>query len=217
MEQRPDRIALWAVVVAALACLAAGATAKAGDGGISTGLDANGCSLADFGSRTMRLGDCGQDVETLNWILRSRPYQRDIGLHEKFNRSTKATVKAFQRLEGVRRSGAVDTKTRRALLGSLPLAPATWYGPGMFGNSTACGKKLTPTTIGVAHRTLPCGTKVTVAYNGKAIRARVIDRGPYGRLAPGETYDYDWDLTQGLARKLGFLTSDHVRVAVIRR
>ena len=38
---------------------------------------------------------------------------------------------------------------------------ATWYGPGFWGKSTACGTVLTPTTIGVAHRKLPCGTTVT--------------------------------------------------------
>ena len=37
---------------------------------------------------------------------------------------------------------------------------ATWYGPGFWGMSTACGTMLTKTTIGVAHKRLPCGTVV---------------------------------------------------------
>ena len=37
----------------------------------------------------------------------------------------------------------------------------SWYGPGFYGKRTACGLALTTTLIGVAHRSLPCGTKVT--------------------------------------------------------
>jgi rare lipoprotein A (peptidoglycan hydrolase) len=51
--------------------------------------------------------------------------------------------------------------------------------------------------IGVAHRTLPCGTKVTFKNpdNGRVVAARVVDRGPYvsGR---------QWDLTGGLCLAL---------------
>src|SRR5262245_38422346 len=48
------------------------------------------------------------------------------------------------------------------VLFSTPMrsAGATWYGPGLYGNGTACGQTLWPGTIGVAHRTLPCGTTV---------------------------------------------------------
>jgi rare lipoprotein A (peptidoglycan hydrolase) len=55
----------------------------------------------------------------------------------------------------------------------------SWYGGGLFGNGTACGQTYTKTIVGVAHRTLPCGTKVQFRYNGKVITAPVIDRGPY--------------------------------------
>ena len=62
---------------------------------------------------------------------------------------------------------------------------ATWYGPGLFGNRTACGKRLTRRTVGVAHRSLPCGTRVAIRYRGRLLRTRVIDRGPYGTAPPG--------------------------------
>jgi rare lipoprotein A len=39
---------------------------------------------------------------------------------------------------------------------------ATNYGPGFYGSRTACGQKLAPTTLGTAHRTLPCGTPVAL-------------------------------------------------------
>jgi rare lipoprotein A (peptidoglycan hydrolase) len=74
---------------------------------------------------------------------------------------------------------------------------ASWYGPGLYGNQLGCGGTLTPGTVGVAHKTLPCGTKVTFRHRGRSVTARVIDRGPYiaGR---------EWDLTEALKRKLRF-------------
>src|SRR3954447_18302617 len=75
---------------------------------------------------------------------------------------------------------------------------ATWYGPGFWGRSTACGTTLTPTTLGVAHRKLPCGTQVTFSYGTASVTATVIDRGPFH---PG----YAWDMTKKVAKRLGFL------------
>ncbi len=75
---------------------------------------------------------------------------------------------------------------------------ATWYGPGFWGRSTACGTVLTPSTLGVAHRKLPCGTQVTFTYNGASVTATVIDRGPFHK-------GYAWDLTKKVAKRLGFL------------
>jgi hypothetical protein len=75
----------------------------------------------------------------------------------------------------------------------------SWYGPGFYGNNGACGMLgadgLQPTTIGVAHRTLPCGTRVTFRYAGHTVTALVIDRGPY---VAGRT----WDMTKGLCMAL---------------
>ena len=71
----------------------------------------------------------------------------------------------------------------------------SWYGPGFYGQRTACGEAMTQQLVGVAHRTLPCGTLVTFRWNGHTVRAPVVDRGPYvaGRL---------WDLTPGLCALL---------------
>jgi hypothetical protein len=52
----------------------------------------------------------------------------------------------------------------------------------MAGEKFFClNRPVDPTTFGVAHRTLPCGTKVMVVNirNGKSVVATVIDRGPY--------------------------------------
>ncbi len=71
----------------------------------------------------------------------------------------------------------------------------SWYGPGFYGNRTACGYALTQSLVGVAHRSLPCGTLVQFRWGGRTVSARVVDRGPYvyGRL---------WDLTAGLCALL---------------
>ncbi len=73
---------------------------------------------------------------------------------------------------------------------------ATWYGPGLYGNRTACGQRLGYGTLGVAHRSLPCGTDVSILYGGRTITVPVIDRGPYSSA--------NWDLTEETADRLGF-------------
>jgi hypothetical protein len=75
-------------------------------------------------------------------------------------------------------------------------AIATTYGPGFYGSTTACGEVLGHRTLGVANRTLPCGTPVAIYYQGRTMVVPVIDRGPYANGA-------DWDLTEVTASKLG--------------
>jgi hypothetical protein len=71
----------------------------------------------------------------------------------------------------------------------------SWYGPGLIGNGTACGQTLTRKLVGVAHRTLPCGTLITFRSHGHTITAPVVDRGPFVR-------DRIFDLTYALCKKL---------------
>ena len=87
---------------------------------------------------------------------------------------------------------------------------STWYGPGFYGNRTACGQRLTTSTLGVAHRTLPCGTKVALRANGRSIVVPVIDRGPYAR---GVTYD----LTAETADRLGVMHTAQIGAAILSR
>jgi rare lipoprotein A (peptidoglycan hydrolase) len=72
---------------------------------------------------------------------------------------------------------------------------ASWFGPGFYGNKTACGQTLTPVIVGVASRTLPCGTLVKIVYDGRQLTVPVLDRGPY-------TKGVNWDLTAGAAQAL---------------
>jgi rare lipoprotein A (peptidoglycan hydrolase) len=73
---------------------------------------------------------------------------------------------------------------------------STLYGPGFWGQRTACGEKLTRSTLGVANKTLACGTQVALYYHGRTLIVPVIDRGPYANHA-------DWDLTMATGRALG--------------
>lgn len=68
----------------------------------------------------------------------------------------------------------------------------SWYGPNFYGKRTACGHAMTRTLLGVAHRTLPCGTLITFRNpaNGRTLTLPVVDRGPY-------VYGRQWDLTGG--------------------
>lgn len=74
---------------------------------------------------------------------------------------------------------------------------ASWYGPGLYGNRLGCGGTLTPGKLGVAHKRLPCGTRVTFRFHGRSVTVPVVDRGPYvgGR---------EWDLTAATKARLGF-------------
>ena len=74
---------------------------------------------------------------------------------------------------------------------------ASWYGPGLYGNSTSCGGALHAGRLGVAHKHLPCGTRVTFYYRGRSVTAPVIDRGPF---AAGR----EWDLTAATKQRLRF-------------
>jgi hypothetical protein len=208
----PDRFALWAVVMGVVAMVAAVASADASSGGASAGGTAttgSGCSVAQLGSRSLKRGDCGEDVRTLNWILRSKQYG-GVDLGEEFTDGTDSAVRDFERSGGISADGVVEDETHAALVASMPSQRATWYGPGFFGNETACGQTLTRRTVGVAHKTLACGTKVVVRYGGRYLRTKVIDRGPFANGAR-------WDLTQGAAERLGFETTDEVRVAAIAK
>jgi rare lipoprotein A (peptidoglycan hydrolase) len=103
-----------------------------------------------------------------------------------------------------------DQQTQQARAADYKPVTATWYGPGLFGNKMACGAKLTHHTLGVAHKRLPCGTKVALRFRGRTIVVPVIDRGPYSR---GVTYD----LTYATARKLGMRETSRLSAATLQR
>lgn len=121
------------------------------------------------------------------------------------------------RLRTLIRPAVRDAGSRRRAVAASPelgvtvLRPraVTWYGPGFFGNATACGQTLEPDTLGVASRTLPCGTRVRLLYHGRSIVVPVIDRGPFNTAA-------SYDLTQATAQSLGLTASDTLGALVLR-
>ena len=76
----------------------------------------------------------------------------------------------------------------------------SWYGRAFAGRKTASGERFDPHALTMAHRTLPIGAivEVTNDANGRRVRLRVNDRGPYckGRVA---------DLSRAASERLGFV------------
>ena len=105
-----------------------------------------------------------------------------------------------------RRAATVTNASPEVAVRVFQPGKATYYGPGLYGNQTACGQELTPDLVGIAHRTLPCGTQVEIAYGGASIVVPVIDRGPF---VDGIT----WDLTEAAATQLGITST--VRVGAL--
>lgn len=100
---------------------------------------------------------------------------------------------------------ALTGKNRLAYGGGSPVrrvtvyrrAYASWYGPGLYGNRTACGQTLVPGMMGVAHKTMPCGTRLTLRYGGRSVQVKVIDRGPFAG-------NREFDLTEAVKDRLRF-------------
>ena len=131
---------------------------------------------------------------------RWKPIDRDVtdaaggyALRERLRRT--GSTQARVRVAGG--PGVAEGKRRIGRLNVYKRTYASMYGPGLYGNLLACGGRLSTATLGVAHKTLPCGTKVTLKRGGNTIRVPVVDRGPFvgGR---------EYDLTSATAARLGF-------------
>ena len=119
----------------------------------------------------------------------------------------RATLSARVRVVVAAHDGLAKAVRPIGRLNVYRYAHASWYGPGLYGNQLGCGGTLHAGTLGVAHKSLPCGSRVTLRHRGRSIRVRVIDRGPYvgGR---------EYDLTQATAQRIGF--SGHGPLLVTR-
>ncbi len=109
----------------------------------------------------------------------------------------------------VRAAGDATNATARRTVGVLTAfrpAVASWYGPGFYGSRTACGQTFSASLMGVAHKSLPCGTEVTLRHGGRTVEATVVDRGPFiaGR---------EFDLGVAVKQALGFGSGGTVEVA----
>jgi rare lipoprotein A (peptidoglycan hydrolase) len=158
------------------------------------------------GKRTAVRGSVAPGVSGITVSLqikrdgRWKPIDRDrtdargrYALRERLDRtgSTKARVRV---------AGGPGVAAGDRVIGRLNVyraAYASWYGPGLYGNPLACGGTLNAGTLGVAHKTLPCGTKVKLKHGKRTVRVPVVDRGPFvgGR---------EYDLTAATAQRIGF-------------
>jgi rare lipoprotein A len=86
---------------------------------------------------------------------------------------------------------------------------AMCYGPGLYGQKTASGVKLSKETFGVAHRQWPMGSNLNIKCNGKTVNTRIIDRGPFCK-GPA------LDLTEATVRSLGFNNCAHFGVRKVK-
>lgn len=121
--------------------------------------------------------------------------------HAKSNRVQKMRVKV---------DGTPTSRPAARELGQIAVMKKTVasdYGPG---GPLACGGTYTSGKLGVANKTLPCGTKVRLSYHGRSVTVPVIDRGPY---VSGRT----WDLTQAAKQKLHFSGLGTVGSAVVAK
>ncbi len=97
----------------------------------------------------------------------------------------------------VRGSEAEQGASSRVRINVYRSAAASYYGPGLYGGSLACGGTLRPGTLGVANRSLPCGTRLTLRYGKRSVSVQVIDRGPFSG-------NREFDLTAATKARLGF-------------
>jgi hypothetical protein len=150
-------------------------------------------------------------IVRLEALRRGRWHQIDADLTSRSGRFVVRyqTRRAASSVVRVRFGGAAGARASHRVVGRLNAfrpAVASWYGPGLYGNRLGCGGTLTPGTIGVAHKYLPCGTTVVLRHGSHVVRARVVDRGPYvgGR---------EFDLTAATKYRLGFGSVGTVWVA----
>jgi rare lipoprotein A (peptidoglycan hydrolase) len=110
---------------------------------------------------------------------------------------------------------AVTARTRATTPLPMPAAVGSYValagssGALGVGRHTACGSTIAPTTIGVAHPTLPCGTRIYLTYRGERVLTEVIDRNP-------RQSDRQFDLTEALAERLGLTGVQQVEWSYVR-
>jgi len=87
---------------------------------------------------------------------------------------------------------------------------ASWYGDPFHGRKTANGETYNMHGISAAHKTLPFNTVVNVRNldNGRDIRVRINDRGPFVR-------NRVIDLSYGAARQIGLVGPGTARVELV--
>lgn len=144
-------------------------------------------TVAPGGAHTVEIDVNGERVKELRSDAEGR-------FHGRWSPGTPGVYKLEAIVKGV---GVAPVSSGHKRLNAYRAVQASYYGPGLYGNHVACGGVLTPNKLGVANKTLPCGTRVTLRHGTKSLTVPVIDRGPY---AGNRVYD----LTAATKNRLGF-------------
>jgi rare lipoprotein A (peptidoglycan hydrolase) len=125
----------------------------------------------------------------------------------------------FAVTEGAREYGAIRdvSDVRHSEVGAVPREPdragrmmqASYYGRELEGRPMASGEPFDADALTAAHKSLPFGTRLEVAYAGKSVRVTVMDRGPYVARR-------DLDLSLAAAREIGLTGPGEAPVRVTR-
>jgi rare lipoprotein A len=108
---------------------------------------------------------------------------------------------------------ATAVSSQRPGLPRMQTGLATFYGARFQGRETASGEVFDRRDLVAAHRRYPFGTvvRVTNLQNGRQVRVRITDRGPFGsNRAKGAIID----LSTGAARRLDMIEDGVTRVRV---
>jgi rare lipoprotein A len=104
---------------------------------------------------------------------------------------------------------AVSSCHRKSIPSGSETGMASYYAESYNGKKTANGEIYNSSALTAAHKTLPFGTKVKVTNlsNGKSVKVRVNDRGPFvaGRII---------DLTKKAAKKIDMVNAGVVKVKI---
>ncbi len=163
---------------------------------------------------TVDVGSTGEAVRGLQVQLNKHGYS-SVLVDGVYGNATSSAVTDFKSKHFLTGGTTVGPTTWQELTGSNP-SSGTWktalassYGPGFYGNTTACGQILYTTTIGVAHKTMACGTRLKFqGKNGVIVSATVIDRGPY-------VGDREFDLTEATVKQMGYASTSDFGVRTV--
>jgi hypothetical protein len=95
---------------------------------------------------------------------------------------------------------------------NLPKAAGGWHtgaaAAGLPGGKTNCGYDLGKESLGLAHPTFPCNTKIYVAFHGKLVLTQVVANSP---VRTGHAFE----LTRALAAEIGLKNTQEIRWSLV--
>jgi rare lipoprotein A len=106
--------------------------------------------------------------------------------------------------------GGADSASAGPAKDKIQKGHAAFYGEHWRGRKTASGERFNPDKLTAAHRRLPFGTVVLVTNqrNGRSVKVRINDRGPYGKRKRVI------DVTTAAAKELGMIRSGVAPVTI---